>query len=76
MASNYHIEVNPSDAGNNDRVVIQELLKTVAQTHQLNSDSQRDFKGKRAQGHVAGSRLVCYVYNVEQNVSIMLVLAH
>ncbi|XP_043214816.1 replication factor C subunit 3-like [Amphibalanus amphitrite] len=44
VASNYHIEVNPSDAGNNDRVVIQELLKTVAQTHQLNADSQRDFK--------------------------------
>lgn len=44
VASNYHIEVNPSDAGNNDRVVIQELLKTVAQTHQLNAESQKDFK--------------------------------
>ena len=50
VASNYHIEVNPSDAGNNDRVVIQELLKTVAQTHQLNADSQRDFKGARRTG--------------------------
>jgi len=28
-----------------DRVVIQELLKTVAQSHQLDTSSQRDFKG-------------------------------
>lgn len=44
VASNYHIEVNPSDVGIYDRVVIQELLKTVAQSHQLDSSSQRDFK--------------------------------
>lgn len=34
-----------SDAGNNDRVVIQELLKTVAQSQQLETSTQRDFKG-------------------------------
>ena len=34
-----------SDVGIYDRVVIQELLKTVAQSHQLDSSSQRDFKG-------------------------------
>jgi len=34
-----------SDVGIYDRVVIQELLKTVAQCHQLDSSSQRDFKG-------------------------------
>ncbi|XP_003800177.1 replication factor C subunit 3 [Otolemur garnettii] len=44
IASNYHLEVNPSDAGNNDRVVIQEMLKTVAQSQQLETNSQRDFK--------------------------------
>jgi replication factor C subunit 3/5 len=44
IASNYHIEVNPSDAGIYDRVVIQELIKTVASTHQLNTDGQREFK--------------------------------
>ncbi|NXV83553.1 RFC3 factor, partial [Atlantisia rogersi] len=33
-----------SDAGNNDRVVIQELLKTVAQSQQLETSTQRDFK--------------------------------
>ncbi|CAG7833293.1 unnamed protein product, partial [Allacma fusca] len=34
---NYHIEVNPSDVGIYDRVVIQELIKTVAETHPLDS---------------------------------------
>jgi len=44
IASNYHIEVNPSDAGIYDRVVIQELIKTVASTEQLDSSAQREFK--------------------------------
>lgn len=30
MGSNYHIECNPSDAGNNDRFVIQEVIKEIA----------------------------------------------
>ena len=36
-----------SDVGIYDRVVIQELLKTVAQTQQLDSSTQKDFKGKK-----------------------------
>lgn len=44
ISSNYHVEVNPSDAGFYDRVVVQELLKTMAQTHQLESSTQKDFK--------------------------------
>ena len=44
IASNYHIEVNPSDCGIYDRVVIQELIKTVASGHQLNTEGQREFK--------------------------------
>ncbi len=36
-----------SDAGIHDRVVIQELLKKVAQANQLDSASQKDFKGKQ-----------------------------
>ncbi|KAK2176741.1 hypothetical protein NP493_643g03010 [Ridgeia piscesae] len=44
IASNYHIEVNPSEAGIQDRVIIQELLKTVAQTNQLDTSTQKDFK--------------------------------
>ncbi|KAL5011739.1 hypothetical protein ScPMuIL_010290 [Solemya velum] len=44
ISSNYHIEVNPSDVGNNDRVVIQELIKNVAQVNQLETSCQKDFK--------------------------------
>ncbi|XP_056593065.1 replication factor C subunit 3 [Triplophysa dalaica] len=44
IASNYHLEVNPSDAGNSDRVVIQELIKTVAQSQQIQSSTQKEFK--------------------------------
>lgn len=36
-----------SDAGNQDRVVIQELIKTVAQSQQIQTSTQRDFKGKK-----------------------------
>jgi replication factor C subunit 3/5 len=45
IASNFHIEVNPSDAGIYDRIVVQELIKTVAQTNQLDSNIQKEFKG-------------------------------
>ena len=34
-----------SDVGNNDLFVIQELIKTVAQVNQLETASQKDFKG-------------------------------
>ena len=30
LGSNYHIECNPSDVGNNDRLVIQEVIKEIA----------------------------------------------
>ena len=31
-ASNYHIEINPADAGNQDRFVVQEVIKEIAQS--------------------------------------------
>ncbi|GAB0092252.1 replication factor C subunit 3 [Sergentomyia squamirostris] len=44
VGSNYHLEVNPSDAGIYDRVVIVDLIKQVAQTHQIDPSGQREFK--------------------------------
>lgn len=44
IGSNYHLEVNPSDAGIHDRVVVVDLVKHVAQTHQLDPTGQREFK--------------------------------
>lgn len=42
--SNYHIEVNPADVGIYDRIVIMDLIKTVAQSQQLDVNTQREFK--------------------------------
>jgi len=33
LGSNYHIEMSPSDAGNDDRYVVQEVIKEIAQYH-------------------------------------------
>jgi len=42
IASNYHIEMNPSDAGFYDRVIVQEVIKEIAQSHPI--DTHRTFK--------------------------------
>ena len=44
VASNVHIEVNPSDVGNDDRVVIQELIKAHASTTALQMDARINLK--------------------------------
>ncbi|KAI8321322.1 P-loop containing nucleoside triphosphate hydrolase protein [Martensiomyces pterosporus] len=44
ISSSYHIEVNPSDAGIYDRVIIQDLIKETAQTQQISASSARKFK--------------------------------
>ncbi|KAI9911300.1 hypothetical protein PsorP6_009609 [Peronosclerospora sorghi] len=44
VASNFHIEINPSDVGNNDRLVVQEVLKEIAQYHLADSNAQKTFK--------------------------------
>lgn len=44
VSSNYHIEVNPSDVGIYDRVVIMEMIKNVAQAQQLDFGDQKEFK--------------------------------
>ncbi|KAL0635741.1 Replication factor C (RF-C) subunit [Maublancomyces gigas] len=44
VASVYHLEITPSDVGNHDRVVIQSLLKEVAQTQQVDVAARQRFK--------------------------------
>lgn len=46
IGTKYFCPLLPSDAGNQDRVVIQELIKFVAQSQQIQSSSQREFKGR------------------------------
>lgn len=45
MASNYHIELNPSDVGLYDYVVVQEIIKEIAQNKQLDVNAKHPFKG-------------------------------
>lgn len=47
LASNYHLEMNPSDVGNYDRVVVQEIIKELAASQGLasaTSDNDRTFR--------------------------------
>lgn len=44
VSSVYHLEITPSDVGNYDRVVIQDLLKEVAQTQQVDQSARQRFK--------------------------------
>jgi replication factor C subunit 3/5 len=45
ISSNFHIEMNPSDAGIYDRYVVGEVIKEIAQNHPLHS------QGKGAKGN-------------------------
>ncbi|KLO17136.1 P-loop containing nucleoside triphosphate hydrolase protein [Schizopora paradoxa] len=44
VQSNYHIEITPSDVGIYDRVVIQDILKEIAQTQQVDLNAKQRFK--------------------------------
>ena len=44
VASIYHLEITPSDVGSYDRVVVQDLLKEVAQTQQVDQNAKQRFK--------------------------------
>ncbi|KAF2859421.1 P-loop containing nucleoside triphosphate hydrolase protein [Piedraia hortae CBS 480.64] len=44
VSSNYHLEITPSDVANYDRVVVQDLLKEVAQTAQVDLNAKQRFK--------------------------------
>lgn len=44
VQSNYHLEITPADSGNYDRVVIQDLLKEIAQTAQVDAAAKQRFK--------------------------------
>ncbi|KAI5288876.1 Replication factor C (RF-C) subunit, partial [Ascosphaera acerosa] len=44
VTSVYHLEITPSDVGTYDRVVVQELLKEVAQTQQVDVAAKQRFK--------------------------------
>eukprot|EP00775_Hariotina_reticulata_P010486 gene10486-10645_t len=44
ISSNYHVELNPSDVGNNDRYVVQEVIKELAKNRPLDVAGNKGFK--------------------------------
>ncbi|TIB72211.1 DNA clamp loader, partial [Wallemia mellicola] len=44
VQSNYHIEITPSDVGQYDRIIIQDILKEIAQTQQIDANAKHKFK--------------------------------
>uniref|UniRef100_A0A0W0EUU0 Putative P-loop containing nucleoside triphosphate hydrolase protein n=1 Tax=Moniliophthora roreri TaxID=221103 RepID=A0A0W0EUU0_MONRR len=56
VQSNFHVEITPSEAGNFDRIVIQELLKEIAQTQQVDLNAKQRFKGTTGPVSISGMR--------------------
>eukprot|EP00842_Homolaphlyctis_polyrhiza_P005840 jgi/Hompol1/6257/HPOL_002199-RA len=44
LSSNYHVELTPSDVGIYDRIVVQDIIKEVAQTQQVDASAKKPFK--------------------------------
>mmetsp|Transcript_11741 Transcript_11741/g.30075 ORF Transcript_11741/g.30075 Transcript_11741/m.30075 type:complete len:357 (-) Transcript_11741:48-1118(-) len=44
ISSNDHVELNPSDVGNNDRYVVQEIIKEMAKSRPVDMQGNRGFK--------------------------------
>ncbi|ORZ02970.1 DNA clamp loader [Syncephalastrum racemosum] len=44
VSSNYHLELNPSELEIYDRVIVQDVIKNIAQTQQVDSKAKHNFK--------------------------------
>ncbi|BDA48130.1 Replication factor C subunit 3 [Coccomyxa sp. Obi] len=44
VQSNYHVEMNPSDVGNQDRYIVQEVIKDMCRNRPLELKGQRGYK--------------------------------
>ena len=44
VSSAYHLEINPSDVGNHDRYVVQEIIKDMARSRPIGMDGEKTFK--------------------------------
>ena len=75
IASNYHIEMNPGDAGIYDRFIVQDVIKEIAQAGTLDGTS---FKGMlilhRCDEHLVTLPYVCVCVFLAYVVSLPVVL--
>ena len=63
LGSNYHIEMNPSDAGIYDRVVVQDIIKEIASSQSLMSAAQslsNNNKNKNGDSNKTGPTKPCF----------------
>ncbi|KAG0169049.1 Replication factor C (RF-C) subunit [Apophysomyces sp. BC1034] len=44
FSSNYHLELNPSDLGIYDRVIVQDVIKEIAESPQIDTNAKHKFK--------------------------------
>lgn len=47
LSSTHHVELNPSDAGFQDRYIVQEIIKEMARNRPIDTKGKRGFKGKK-----------------------------
>jgi len=45
LSSTHHVELNPSDAGFQDRYVVQEIIKEMAKNRPIDTKGKKGFKG-------------------------------
>lgn len=45
LSSTHHVELNPSDAGFQDRYIVQEIIKEMAKNRPIDTKGKRGFKG-------------------------------
>lgn len=48
VSSTHHVELNPSDAGFQDRYVVQEIIKEMAKNRPIDVKGRKGFKGNSA----------------------------
>lgn len=46
LSSTYHVEMNPADAGFQDRYVVQEIIQDMAKDRLVSTKGEKGFKGK------------------------------
>lgn len=45
LSSTHHVELNPSDAGFQDRYIVQEIIKEMAKNRPIDTKGKKGFKG-------------------------------
>ena len=58
LSSANHIEMSPSDAGFQDRYIVQEVIKEMAKNRPIDTKGKKGFKGNRKSLFLTSTRVV------------------